>query len=269
MVGLLRDHNDDDLPDLATRFRAGQQEADPFIADFLATTVYIERDVSGNGLLIHERPDHSRWVHAYSAPDWVPGSDVGQDVDYTIMTGQHLLALLPTTVGVRLDEGHSHAGDVRVPAAAPPGQSSPDSEPELVRAARAVHVGAGGRDRVLVALRNSYVFVGRTADSVPVAVLPERENWLCVFTSARLLQAELGQSSQCMVLSGGDLLDVLLPALAVIAGPIGVFVDLGADHQLSLSASLIAGSQPVSGSVESREGTSARVSRDNPGWWRR
>jgi hypothetical protein len=259
-VGVLRDNNDD-LPDLAAQFRAGQRDTDPLLAEFLVATVYVERDESGNGPLIHERPDRSRWVHAYSTREWLPGADVGQDVDCASMTGQHLVALLPADVGIRLDEGHPHAGDLRTPTARP-SPPHPDAVPELVRAARAVHVGAGGRDRVLAALRSSQVFLGRTPDGVPIAMLPERQNWLCVFSSLALLHKEYGHDCEHMVLGGNDLLTVLLPALAVATGPIGVFIDLGADHQLSLSASLIAGSQTLSGSANSE------TSADNRRWWR-
>lgn len=97
-MGLLRDSNRDDLPDLAAQFR-DERQSDPVIARFVAATVYVERDESGNGLLVHEAASRGRWVHAYSRPDWLPGVDVGQDVDYASMTGQHLLALVPPTSG--------------------------------------------------------------------------------------------------------------------------------------------------------------------------
>jgi hypothetical protein len=267
MVVVLRNNNGDDLPAFTRRLHAEQQKSDPLIAHFLAATVSVERDESGDGLLIHQRPDHSRWVHAYTVADWIPGVDVGQDVDYATMTGQQLLALLPGTVGIRLDEGRHHTRDVVMPLAehhqqiaAPPADDHPARRrgpyagPDVVREARAVHSGTGSRERVLAALRQTCVFVGRQADSVPVAMLAERGNWLCVFSSALLLQTELGHDSRHILVAGCDLLDVLLPALTVMVGPIGVFVDLGADHQLSLPASLIAAGQspsvPAAGSTD-------------------
>jgi hypothetical protein len=92
---------------------------------------------------------------------------------------------------------------------------------------------------VVAALRDTCVFVGRDADSIPVARLPHRGNWLCVFTSGLLLRAQLGRESRSMMVAGGDLLDVLVPLLTVTVGPLGVFLDLGTDHEISLPAPLL------------------------------
>jgi hypothetical protein len=186
-------------------------------------------------------------VHAYTALHLVPGVAVGQDVDVATMTGQHLLSLLPPEVGVRLDEGH-YQWDVAVPSAdhVRPAADSPASPPRLgeggalVRAARAAYLGRGERARVVEALRDTCVFVGRQADSIPVARLPERGNWLCVFTSGLLLRTQLGRESRSMMVAGGDLLDVLVPALTTAVGALGVFLDMGTDHGISLPASLLA-----------------------------
>jgi hypothetical protein len=235
-------NNDDDPPDVAWLLHAEQQQSDPLIARFLAATVYVERGESGDGFLIHERSDHSRWVHAYTVLNSVPGIDAGQKVDYTSMAGQDLLAVLPPEVGILLDEGHQLAADVDPPGKDPAGpQPWPGAEPALVRAARAARASTGTRTQVLAALRSTCVFVSRQDDGVPIARLARRGNWLCMFSSALLLQTQLG---------GGDLLDVLLPALTFWEGPIGLFLDLGTDHEISLSASLIAASRSPSGPAD-------------------
>jgi hypothetical protein len=56
---LLRAGNDDLTP-LARCLRAQQRGSDPLIPVFLGSTVHVERDESGDGLLIYERADHSR-----------------------------------------------------------------------------------------------------------------------------------------------------------------------------------------------------------------
>lgn len=247
-VGVLNDDRDD-VPATARGLQAqAQRGGDPLLAEFLAAVVYVERDATGSGLLVQRESDGSRWVYAYSVPDWVPGVDVGQDVDYASLTGRHLHALLPPGVGVRLDPGHNHTRAVLTPptAATPP---APDTtarqDPvgvavsEAVWAARAVRAGTGTREQVLAALRRSPVYVGRLPGGVPVASLPERGRWLCAFSSLELLLAELGSGSRYMLLPGCDLVDVLLPALAGVDGPIGVFLDLGAEHQLSLPVGLV------------------------------
>jgi hypothetical protein len=255
----------DDLTPLARCLRAAQSGSDPVIPVFLASTVHVERDEFGDGMLIHERADHSRWVHAYTGLDLVPGVAVGHDVDVATMTGQHLLSLLPPEVGVRLDEGH-HQRDVALPSAdpaRPAADSSPGSRPTtlprlgeagaLGRAVRAAYLGQGDRARVVEALRETCVFVGRQADAIPVARLPERGNWLCVFSSGLLLRTQLGGDSRSMMVAGGDLLDVLVPALSSTVGALGVFLDMGTDHGISLPAPLLAyyrlGSVPT-GSVD-------------------
>ena len=228
-----------------------QQGLDPLIAEFLVAVVHVERDESGNGLLIQQEPDGRRWVYAYSVPDWVPGTDVGQDVDYASVTGRHLHAMLPPNVGVRLDPGHRHAFEVvTAPAALPtPATNAPEVPqaivprslvvPELVRDACAVHAGTGTREQLLGTFRRSHVYLGRLAAGVPVADLAERGNWVCVFSSLDLLAAQMGPVGRSVLLAGRDLLDVVLPSFMGRSGPVGAFLDLGADHQISLRANLV------------------------------
>jgi hypothetical protein len=60
-----------------------------------------------------------------------------------------------------------------------------------------------------------------------------------VFTSLTLLWQQMDHGCRSVLVAGDDLLDVLLPALTGTGEPIGVFLDLGAAHQLSLPAELL------------------------------
>jgi hypothetical protein len=248
--------------------------SDPLVNAFLAIVVYVERDEAGSGLLIQRERDGRRWVYAYSVPDWVPGHDVGQEIDYASLTGRHLVAMVPLEVGIRLDPGYHHAREVRAASVAPAASGIDVDEdqavmpaagrvPELVRQARAVHAGTGTREVLLGTFRRSAVYLGRLAGGVPVARLPERGNWICVFSSLDLLLEQWGTDSRYLLLSGRDVVDVLLPAFAGHGGPVGVSLDLGAEHQISLPADLIAMAE--SGATQSAPDTASNGRRR---WWR-
>ena len=219
----------------------------PLMVEFLTSMVYVGRDESGTGLLIEQGPDGRRWVCAYSVLDWVPARHVDQKVNCVRVTGRHLHAMLPPNVGVRLDPGQHHGREVVTPPTTSTTDVAATEEvtgprpgiaPDLVRDARAVHSGTGTREQLLQTFRRSHVYLARLAAGIPVATLAERGNWVCVFSSLNLLAAQMGQDGRPVLLAGRDLLDVLLPTFAGPSGPVGVFLDLGADHQISLPANL-------------------------------
>lgn len=271
-MGILQNDPDDRTGPAGRLRAAAEYGGDRLVAEFMAATVYVERAESGTGPRIQLERDGRRWVDAYSMSAWVPGMDVGQEVDIATMTGRHLRGIVPPGVGIRLDPGHPHARDIVTAAtdqtpspAVIPGASSVPVR-ELVREARAVHVGTSSQQRVVAVLRRSHVYLGRLPDGVPVATLPQRGRWVCVFSSVELLLAAWGSEVPYMLLSGRDLVDVLLPGLAGAADPIGVFLDLGTDHQLSLPAKLITSTEASdTGSAAGSTGPAPRAARR---WWR-
>lgn len=99
---------------LAAAQRTTKDNREPLRAAFMRATVYVERSQYSTGLRLHNRPDGTFWVHAYSLRNRVPGIE-HTDLDVTEMTGAHLLSQLPTGVGVFLDVGGGTPIDV-VPA---------------------------------------------------------------------------------------------------------------------------------------------------------
>jgi len=124
MVSVLRGHNDADStrwPALTRQLVASAKvtstATDRVLAQFHANHVYVECDELGTPTVV-VKTDGTSWVHAYTRRMWVPGVDIGQDVDVLNLTGVELSRRLPDGTGVCLDPGHPHSLAV-IPATEP------------------------------------------------------------------------------------------------------------------------------------------------------
>lgn len=100
--------------DAAARNRASLAEV------FARAHVWVETTEDERGdLVLHTDAGGTRWVHAYSDPEMLPGAAYGQEVWSVTLTGAQLRARLTPDIGIRLDPGHRYSVDVVLPTLAP------------------------------------------------------------------------------------------------------------------------------------------------------